>query len=460
MTLDRTVMPGAEPEPAFAPPVPSRARLESGMSVLVAERPKLPMVALALVLRAGSAADPGDGPGLTDLTAAMLAEGTESRTSEEVADEMERMGSSLRVGVSQDRTVISAEALAPHWEGVLAVMADVALRPAFRDGDLERVRTQRLTDLARIADNPGAVARRALRALLHGAGTAYGHPASGTEASIGSMGRADLRAHHARAFGPAGATLVAAGQVAAAEVTEAAERLLGDWRAQGRPERPDPGPPDPGAGLGRAIHLADRPGAAQSVIRSGQTLVPRHHPDHAALVVLNQVLGGEFSARLNMNLREDKGYSYGYMSSISWRWGPSALVAGGSVQTAVTGPAVAESLREWSEIRSDRPVERRERDDAVLGLLRGFPSGFETQGQIAGRLVRMAAFDLPDDHLARLPEEIRSVSLEDAQSAALEHLRPAPDVVVVVGDRAEIEPGLAELGMPIVPIDSDGGRLA
>ena len=460
MTLDRTVMPVAGPEPEFAPPVPSRGRVGSGLSVLAAERPNLPMVALALVLRAGSAADPGDVPGLTDLAASMLIEGTESRSREEVADEMERMGSSLRVSVSQDRTVIAAESLAPNWRDVLAVMADVARSPAFRDADLERVRTQRLTDLARITDDPGAVARRALGALLYGHGTPYGHPGSGTEASIGSIGRADLAAHHARSLGPQGAALVAAGQVTAEEVADAAGRLLGDWRPQHSPDRTGPGSPGPGAGAERVIHLADRPGAAQSVIRSGQTLVPRHHPDHAPLVVLNQVLGGEFSARLNMNLREDKGYSYGYMSAIDWRWGPSSLVAGGSVQTEVTGPAVAESLREWSEIRTDRPVEPSEHDDAVLGLLRGYPSSFETQGQIAGRLVRMACFDLPDDHLSRLPEEIRSVSTQDVRRVADQHLRPAPEVIVVVGDREQVEPGLAELGMPIVPIDSDGRMLS
>lgn len=206
--------------------------------------------------------------------------------------------------------------------------------------------------------------------------------------------------------------------------------------------------------------MADKPGAAQSVIRSGQTLVGRLHPDFMPLVLFNLVFGGEFSARLNMNLRQDKGYSYGYMSSIDWLTGPSALFAGGSVQTAVTKEAVVEALKEYSEIRSDRPVEDTEFKDAVAGLLRGFPSRFETHGQITGQLARLASFDLPDDYLLNYPEMVRGVDLEGVRRVAAEHVREAPDVMLVVGDRETVEPGLRELGKPVVLVDIDGRPLA
>ena len=208
------------------------------------------------------------------------------------------------------------------------------------------------------------------------------------------------------------------------------------------------------------IYIVDKPGAAQSVIRSGQRLVGRHHPDFMALVLFNLVFGGEFSARLNMNLRQDKGYSYGYMSSIDWLTGRSALFAGGSVQTAVTKEAVVETLKEYSEIRSDRPVENSEFDDAVAGLLRGFPSRFETQGQIAAQLVRLASFKLPDDYLRHYPDMVRGVTLDDIRRVALEHIHETPEVVLVAGDREAVEPGLRQLGLPVVIVDTDGRPLA
>jgi len=178
------------------------------------------------------------------------------------------------------------------------------------------------------------------------------------------------------------------------------------------------------------------------------------------LVLFNQVFGGEFSARLNMNLRQDKGYSYGYMSSIDWTTGASALFAGGSVQTDVTKEAVIETLKEYSEIRSARPVEDSEFNDAIDGLLRGFPARFETHGQIIGQLARIASFDLPDDYLHGYPDLVRGVSLEDARRVSQEHFREIPDVLLVVGDRETVEPGLRELGLPIVIVDTDGQTLS
>jgi zinc protease len=177
------------------------------------------------------------------------------------------------------------------------------------------------------------------------------------------------------------------------------------------------------------------------------------------LVLFNQVFGGEFSARLNMNLRQDKGYSYGYMSSIDWITGTSALFAGGSVQTAVTKEAVIETLKEYSEIRSARPVEDDEFDNAVAGLLRGFPARFETHGQIIGQLARIASFNLPDDYLQGYPDLVRGVTIADARRVAQDHFRETPDVLLVVGDRETIEPGLRELVQPIVIVDSDGQTL-
>lgn len=470
MTLDRAVMPGVAPEPGFTPPMPNRTTLANGLSVLVVERPDLPMVAFGLVMRTGAAVDPTDRPGLTNMAVTMLPEGTSSRSSQQISDEMERMGSDIHTHAGREHTMVSAEALESQWRGALEIAADVVRNPVFPTGDLERIRRQRLTDLARIADDPAAIAPRAARALLYGRESAYGHPATGTEASVESFSRDELADHYASRFGPTGATFVVAGQFKADEAVELVERHFGDWRPPQAPNTETGGGAflDPNAGMSTGpnpgnegiIYLADKPGAAQSVIRSGQTLVGRLHPDFMPLVLFNLVFGGEFSARLNMNLRQDKGYSYGYMSSIDWLTGPSALFAGGSVQTAVTKEAVVEALKEYSEIRSDRPVEDTEFKDAVAGLLRGFPSRFETHGQITGQLARLASFDLPDDYLLNYPEMVRDVDLEGVRRVAAEHVREAPDVMLVVGDRETVEPGLRELGKPVVLVDIDGRPLA
>ncbi len=472
MKLDRTVMPGAAPQPGFTPPMPSRTTLANGLAVLVVERPDLPMVAFGLVMRTGAAVDPTDRPGLTNMAVTMLPEGTASRSSQQISDEMERMGSDIQTHAGREHTMVSAESLESQWRGALEIAADVVRNPVFPTGDLERIRRQRLTDLARIADDPAAIAPRAARALLYGRESAYGHPASGTEASVDSLTRDALADHYASGFGPTGATFVVAGQVKADEAVELVERHFDDWQPPQAPNTetgPNPGKgtgliaergSDPNPENGSVIYLADKPGAAQSVIRSGQTLVGRLHPDFMPLVLFNLVFGGEFSARLNMNLRQDKGYSYGYMSSIDWLTGPSALFAGGSVHTAVTKEAVFEALKEYSEIRSDRPVEDTEFKDAVAGLLRGFPSRFETHGQITGQLARLASFDLPDDYLLNYPDMVRGVDLDGVRRVAKEHVREAPDVMLVVGDRELVEPGLRELGRPIVIVDNDGRPLA
>ncbi len=457
-------MPGAAAEPSFTPPVPTRTTLSNGLTVLVVERPDLPMVAFGLLMRAGATGDPADKPGMTNLAVTMLAEGTASRTSQQISDEMERMGSDLHTQAGRETTVVSAEALESQWRGALEVVADVVRNPSFPAEDLERIRRQRLTDLSRIADDPAAIAPRAARALLYGQTSSYGHPASGTEASVQSLKRTELAEHYASHFGPTGATFVVAGQVTAAEVVALTERHFGDWQPQPLPQTGTltgtDTSPDASTGTSGTIFIADKPGAAQSVIRSGQTLVRRHHPDFMPLVLFNQVFGGEFSARLNMNLRQDKGYSYGYMSSIDWITGASALFAGGSVQTAVTKEAVIETLKEYSDIRSGRPVEDDEFDNAVAGLLRGFPARFETHGQIIGQLARIASFDLPDDYLHDYPDLVRGVTLADARRVAQDHFKETPDVLLVVGDRETIEPGLRELGLPVVIVDSDGQVLA
>ena len=455
VALDRTEMPGAAPSPTFSPPVPTRATLSNGMKVVLVEKPGLPVVAQGLLLRAGGITDPADKPGIASLTATMLAEGTTTRSSRQISDEMEFLGSQLRASASREFATISTETLTSHWQHALEILADVVQNATFPANEFDRVRSERLTDLSRIADSPQAIAGRASQALLFGTGTRYGHPLSGTEAAIKGLTREDLASHHAANYSPEGTTLILVGDISRDEAVKQAEGAFGGWQSSDATDSAGDadGMPDDGT---TTIYIADKPGAPQSVIRSGYLTVPRHHPDYLALNLLNYILGGQFSARLNMNLRQDKGYSYGYMSGIDWLTGRSALTAGGSVQTEVTKESVAETIKEFEEIRSARPVTQEEFDDAVNGILRGLPNQFETHGQVLNQLVRLVAFDLPDDYFGTYAEEVGNLTLADIHRVAEEHIKAGALKIVVAGDAASVEPAIRELGYPVVPIDYEG----
>ena len=457
-SLDRTAMPGAAPSPSFSPPVPKRDTLSNGMKVVVVEKPGLPVVAQGLLLRAGGITDPADKPGIASLTASMLAEGTATRTSRQISDEMEFLGSQLRASASREFATISTETLTSHWRNALGILADVAQNATFPEQEYDRVRSERLTDLRRIADSPQAIAGRASQALLFGHGTRYGHPLSGTEAAVKSITRDDLAGHHAARFAPEGTTLILVGDITRDDAVKQAEAAFGNWQSDSASD--SLGDDDSEAEDGTTtIYLADKPGAPQSVIRSGYLTIPRHHADYLALNLLNYILGGQFSARLNMNLRQDKGYSYGYMSGIDWLAGPSALTAGGSVQTEVTKESVAETIKEFEDIHGARPVTQEEFDDAVNGILRGLPNQFETHGQVLSQLVRLAAFDLPDDYFSNYAGEVSALTLEDIHRVAEARIKSASLKIVVAGDAASIEPALRELGYPVVRIDYEGAQL-
>ena len=456
-SVDRTATPGAAATPSFASPVPSRTRLDSGLDVVTVHRPGIPTVAVGLALDAGAVTDPRDLPGAAHMVASMLPEGTRQRSSRDIADEMEFLGSHLIADASREITIVNFEALAMHAETALEIAADVVRSPTFPDHELERVRNEELTDLRRIRDLPTTIASRVSRALLYGPDTSYGHPASGTERSVEGISREQIADHFTRHLGPVDASLVIVGDLEDSTLLDSVRSLFGDWGPQSKvgPHEIDAA----GGSSGGAIFVADKPGAPQSVVRVGHPTIPRRHADYNALMLLNYVFGGQFTSRINMNLREDKGYSYGYMSTIEWARGPSALLAGGSVQTGVTKEALMETLKEVSEIRGSRPVTRQEFDDARDGILRGFASRFETNSQILQQVIGLTVFDLPLDYYSTYAAEIESLTLEDVRRAAVDRLDEDGLTVVIVGDREAIEPGLREIGLPVVSVDYEGRRL-
>ena len=456
-SVDRSAMPEPSTAPSFSPPVPKRARLANGLDVVTLEKRGLPLVAFGVLLRAGAIADTPELPGLGNLTASMLAEGTSSRSSSQIAEEMEFLGAHLGVITNREYVLVSTETLTAHWHAALELASDVLVNPTFPQNELDRLQRELLVDLRRVSDNPAAIAARASRALLYGPTSRYGHPVDGTESSAEALTREALTGHFAKYYVPANATLIVVGDAAHDEVMAQAEARLGGWTSA-QPEAFDGSEPEPGATL-TTIFLADKPGAAQAIIRCGQLTIPRHHADYFALTLLNYVFGGQFAARLNTNLRQDKGYSYGYVSSIDWFTGPSSLVAGGGVETAVTKEAVAETLKEFAEIRGPRPVTEAEFETARDGIIRSIPSQFEAQGQMLQQLTRLVAFRLPLDYFTNFEANLMAVTLDDVRRVAEERFDDAHLRILVVGDAATIEPGLKELGLPLVKVDHDGNPL-
>ncbi len=457
--LDRSAMPQAAAEAELALPVVRRSRLANGLNIAFIEKGGIPMAAFGLVVRAGGVNDPQDRPGLAYMTATMLQEGTAKRTSQQIADQMEFMGAQLSIDANREYVSIATDVLTSQVDDALEIVSDVARNATFPDNELERVRKERLTELSRISDNPNTIAMRASRTLLHGPGTAYGHPLTGDEKSVGEMARDELLGFFERSYGPENATFMVVGDMAFEDVIAKAERFFGDWQQMGRAAASMPEEEEAPSIPQTTIYLADKPGAAQSVVRAGHLTIPRHHPDFQKLSLLNYLFGGNFSARLNMNLRQDKGYSYGYNSWIDWFIGPSTLTAGGSVQTAVTKESVYETIREFQDIREARPVTEDEFSDARDGMLRGLPAHFETQNQLLQQLTRMIVFNLSDDYFREYVDALKSITLDDVRGVSKERLDDAHLKILVVGDRKAIETGLRELGYPVVLVDYEGREL-
>ncbi|MDA1096763.1 MAG: pitrilysin family protein, partial [Chloroflexi bacterium] len=460
-TIDRSVQPAASAERRFTPPATQRRTLANGLNLLVAEKHGLPIVAFSLVVKAGAVHDPASLPGAAAFTTAMLEEGTQSRSSQQISEEFESLGTDLNSMAGRERAALSVHALKRQWPKALELVGDLVRHATFPQEEVDRIRRERLTSLRRVKDDPTTIAGRLAPALIYGSKSGYGHPLNGTEEAVEALHRDQMLALYRTRFRPDFATLVVAGDVTMDEVAELAEGHVGGWSAGGSDE--SGGPPIERFDRNEEetlLYVVDKPGAAQSVLRVGHIGVARHHPDYYALTIFNQLFGGQFMARLNINLRENKGYSYGYRSWFEWHTESSLFLAGGGVQTAVTREAVAETLRELDEVRTSRPVERAEFEEAKLSSLRQFPSSFETPSHIQDHLNQIVAYDLPDDYYQTLMATLDAVTLEDVRRVVVERIRGLEGLtLLVVGDREVIEPGLRELGLPMRFVDHEGSNV-
>ncbi|HZH91814.1 MAG TPA: pitrilysin family protein [Pyrinomonadaceae bacterium] len=450
------LLPKPGPEPRLVLPKVERHRLSNGLEVRLVRHSELPVVNMNLVIKSGAASDPENLPGAASLTADMLDEGTKTRSAIDISNALASIGARLSVSTGWDSTTADLLTLTRHLDRALDVYADVLLNPAFPEADFKRLRNSRLAALQQQRDNADAIAGVVYSSILYGNMHPYGRPLSGNEASLGALAEADVRRFYETHYRPNNAALIVAGDVTAATLLPKLERAFAAWKPGRVPAANISAQPPARERAG--IYLVDKPGAAQSVIQIGQVGVARSSPDYFPLVVLNSMLGGQFVSRINLNLRENKGYTYGARSSFDYRLGAGPFTASGGVFTNVTKESIGEFLKELRGIRGEIPVTASELEYAKQGILRGFPRGFETPDQIAGRLSSLALYNLPDDYFNTYNARVRAVTLADITRVANRYLTPERMAILVVGDRKAVEPGLRSLGIgdSITLLDAEG----
>ena len=441
---DRSHPPEPGPAPALNLPRIQKQRLSNGLPVWIVELHKVPVAQINLVVLSGTSQDPAGRFGVASLTAAMLEEGAGSRSALEIADAVDYLGADLSAASVTDATVVRLHVPAARLADALPIMADVALRPTFPKDELERQRQQRLTNIIQARDDPATIAAVGFSRLLYGRGHRYGTPSFGTAETIKAFSTDDLRSFYNGAFRPDNAALLAVGDITADRLIPLAESAFGGWKAAGgaAPAAALPAVDQPAA---REVDLIDKPGAPQTQIRIGWIGVPRSTPDYFPLVVLNTVLGGSFSSRLNMNLREKHGYTYGASSSFDMRAAAGPFAAGAGVQTDKTGEALKEFFNELNAIGKPVPADELARAKNFVALR--YPNGFEATGDVSRRLEDAIIYKLPDDYFSKYVQNIQAVTPAEVQRVAQKYIQPSRFIVTVVGDRQQIEPQIRPLNL-------------
>ncbi len=433
-------------------PAPDGFKLSNGLTVYYHYRPGLPVASANLVFNTGSGANPVDKPGLASFTANMLQQGTAARNATQIADEAALLGTALSSGASMDSSSVASSSLTNNFPGVLDLISDIVLHPTFPPDEVERRRASRLAAFADERSDPDTILARTSVSALFGPRNPFGYDNSGTEPSIKAMTREDMMNFWKANYVPNNAALVVTGSIPIDDLKALAQSKFGAWKS-GEFSVPPIGVPDT---TKAKIIIVDRPGAQQTQLRLLQLGVARSNPDYPALEVMNSELGGLFSSRINLNLREQHGYTYGAASFFVYRRSLGYFGAGGGMRTDATAPAVTEILKEIRRMIDTRMTPE-ELSLAKDSQSRSLPGIFETSGGEAGALSEIFVYNLARDYFSTLPEKLNAVTAEDAEAVARKYLHPDQLILVCVGDRAKIEPELVKLDLGAVEIrDADG----
>ena len=448
MPVDRSRLPAPGPPLSFNFPEVRRRTLENGLRVCTIEHHEVPLITCFVLMPVGSSQDPEHQPGLAAITGDLLDEGSGELDALAVHEALGRIGAHLDTEIGADATLLELTTLEQHAPRALELLASMVRAPRLDARDFDRVRELRLNRLIQLRDLPPAVADRIFTQLLYPEHP-YGHLPIGTEGALRALTLGDVAAFHRRVYTPGHATVIAVGDATHDRLGELVAGAFGDWTpvTAADSELVDvarlTAPPVP-AGRVVTVHRA---GAAQSELRMGHIGLPRSTPDYHALLVLNMILGGQFVSRINMNLREDKGYTYGARTSFEFRKGPGPFVFQTSVQSDVTASAVREVLGELETIRGAKPVTAAELELGRAALTRGYPRNFETAEQLGRAAVQLALYGLPDDYFTTFVPKVLAIDEADVTRVAQRHINPDRLLTVIVGDRDKVGPTLDGLNL-------------
>jgi zinc protease len=446
MTVSTRPAPG--PSRTFQFPRFERAELPNGLRIIVAPVRKLPVVTVLAVVDAGATADPPGREGLAQLSAEALREGTVNRDGIQILEGFEKLGTSIEAGADWDSTVVSMTLLRDKLESGLSLMTEALTSPSFPEREVERLKAERLAERAQILAEPRGLADESFSRFLYSKGSRYGEPMAGTSASVSTITRADVVDFFASRYTPDAVTVIIVGDISTEEAVKLVSTTLGWWKGK-RASRTTA--PSTGTRSTRAVEIVAKDDAAQAELRLGHTGIPRSHPDYFNVVVMNALLGGLFSSRINLNLRERHGYTYGASSFFDWRRDPGPFIIATAVQSEVSAAAISETLKEIEGMRTDE-VPEDELSLATNYLDGVFPIRYETTSSIASALATLVVFDLPEDYYDTYRENIRAVRPSDVLRAAQAHVSPEMLQIVVVGDPNFVKEPVEKLGLGDVSV--------
>ncbi len=447
---DRTQAPAPGPVRPFRFPTVHRSRLggEDSPELITAPHGDVPLVTAEVVVEGGAAAEAGEQAGVARLTSAALEAGTEAHDEETLAWEMESLGIEIDTSAGWDAASVGVTVHVDRLDPAMALLAEIVRRPAFPAGPVERIRDEQLADILQRTKEPRALAADAAARFIFDDGVPYGRSILGRDSTVRGLDPAALRAFHEARYRAGSAAILVTGAVDPDRVRDVVAHHFGDWRGQGAPDTDFDVVPRVSE---TTVFIVHRPGSVQSEVRMGHVGVDRHHVDYFPLVVMNTILGGSFTSRLNMSLREKHGFTYGARTSFAFRRRPGPFTLDVAVASDVTAPAIAEALKEIDQLRSDGPTA--DEMDSARDYLRGvMPLKLQTTDQLASRLSELVIYDLPDDYFDTMRDRIAAVSGDDVHRVATEQVRPDQLAIVVVGDAEQVEQPIRDLGLGPIEI--------
>jgi predicted Zn-dependent peptidase len=455
--LDRKKVPPPGKTPELRVPAWTKSTLANGAELIVSEKHDLPLISFSITFLGGADQfEPAGKQSVASLTAALLSEGTKTRDAEALSNALQLLGTSVNASVAGESGSISFRSTTAKFPATLDILADILVNPTFPDNGLERLRGQRLVQLTQARAQPGAIANRVFPRIVYGSGHPYGRVV--TEESLKAVTRADLVAFHKAYYQPGRALITVVGDTTAAGVKPVIEKALGAWAKGGeKPSFTFPAVAEPKA---TTIFLVDKPGAAQSTFAIGRPGPPRNTPDYYAIQVMNTMLGGMFQSRLNANIREEKGYSYGVSSSFGYGKGPGPFRTGGDIVTEKSDAALVEFMKELRGILGDRPITDEELSVAKDALIQRLPGTFASVSSINSALTGLWVQNLPDDYYQQYTKRIAAITKDDVLRVAKQYVTVDKLDIVIVGDRKVIEGPLKAANIaPIVYYDIEGNRV-